>query len=145
MNFARARPPVLTHTHTRTHTHAHTHARASLMHSLTHPPAHPPRHPPTHTDIWRVIPSTPATTMPPGAGGIAWVPGPDALAAPTPAGSPAYPLRVASFNMLNFFATLGYDAPLCGPEGDENCRGADGGCNPSFLSSTFVCAHIFCF
>lgn len=44
---------------------------------------------------------------------------------PTEAPEVGGDLTVASFNMLNFFATLGYDAPLCGPEGDENCRGAD--------------------
>lgn len=33
-------------------------------------------------------------------------------------------ITVASFNMLNFFETLGYNAPLCGPTGDSNCRGA---------------------
>jgi predicted extracellular nuclease len=35
-------------------------------------------------------------------------------------------VRVASFNALNFFSTLDSGQRVCGPRGDENCRGADG-------------------
>jgi len=34
-------------------------------------------------------------------------------------------LRVASFNVLNFFSTLDTGQRVCGPQGNENCRGAD--------------------
>ena len=34
-------------------------------------------------------------------------------------------LRVASFNVLNYFSTVDRNQPLCGPRRDENCRGAD--------------------
>jgi len=42
-------------------------------------------------------------------------------AAPDPGGS----LRVASFNVLNFFTTLDSGQSVCGPAGDDGCRGAD--------------------
>lgn len=34
-------------------------------------------------------------------------------------------IRIASFNVLNFFSTLDSGQPVCGPLGNENCRGAD--------------------
>ncbi len=34
-------------------------------------------------------------------------------------------LRVASFNLLNLFSTLDKGKPVCGPERDQSCRGAD--------------------
>lgn len=34
-------------------------------------------------------------------------------------------LRVATFNMLNFFTGLDDGEPVCGPAGDAECRGAD--------------------
>ncbi len=34
-------------------------------------------------------------------------------------------VRVASFNVLNFFSTVDDGASVCGPQRDENCRGAD--------------------
>ena len=34
-------------------------------------------------------------------------------------------VRVASFNVLNFFSTVDSGASVCGPRGDDNCRGAD--------------------
>lgn len=34
-------------------------------------------------------------------------------------------LRVASFNVLNFFSTVDSGQNVCGPQGDDNCRGAD--------------------
>ncbi len=43
-------------------------------------------------------------------------------AAPTPVGGD---LKVASFNVLNYFTTLDQGAPACGPDGLQNCRGAN--------------------
>lgn len=40
---------------------------------------------------------------------------------PSVAGS----LRVASFNVLNFFSTVDTGQAICGPDGDDPCRGAD--------------------
>ena len=34
-------------------------------------------------------------------------------------------LKVASFNVLNYFTTIDTGAPICGPAGDQECRGAD--------------------
>lgn len=34
-------------------------------------------------------------------------------------------LRVASFNLGNYFSTIDTGAPLCGPDQDQGCRGAD--------------------
>jgi predicted extracellular nuclease len=34
-------------------------------------------------------------------------------------------LRVASINVLNFFSTIDTDQAVCGPDGNEGCRGAD--------------------
>jgi len=34
-------------------------------------------------------------------------------------------LRVASFNVLNYFTTIDTGAHICGPAGDQECRGAD--------------------
>lgn len=34
-------------------------------------------------------------------------------------------VRIASFNVLNFFSTLDSGQSICGPERNENCRGAD--------------------
>jgi hypothetical protein len=34
-------------------------------------------------------------------------------------------LRVASFNMLNYFTTLDNVGPICGPAANQDCRGAD--------------------
>lgn len=34
-------------------------------------------------------------------------------------------IRIASFNVLNFFSTIDSGKPVCGPLGNENCRGAD--------------------
>jgi predicted extracellular nuclease len=33
--------------------------------------------------------------------------------------------KVASFNVLNYFTTLDLGADICGPDGDQECRGAD--------------------
>jgi len=41
--------------------------------------------------------------------------------APSLAGS----TRVASFNVLNFFSNIDTGQAICGPAGDQNCRGAD--------------------
>jgi hypothetical protein len=43
-------------------------------------------------------------------------------AAPNPVGGT---LTVASFNVLNYFATLDGSGPICGPALDQDCRGAD--------------------
>lgn len=34
-------------------------------------------------------------------------------------------LQVATFNVLNYFTTLDGSGPICGPNADQNCRGAD--------------------
>jgi predicted extracellular nuclease len=34
-------------------------------------------------------------------------------------------LKIASFNVLNYFTTLDGSGPICGPAGDQGCRGAD--------------------
>ncbi|NNC57616.1 MAG: ExeM/NucH family extracellular endonuclease [Woeseiaceae bacterium] len=34
-------------------------------------------------------------------------------------------VRVASFNVLNFFSTIDAGQSVCGPQGTDNCRGAD--------------------
>lgn len=34
-------------------------------------------------------------------------------------------LKVASFNLLNYFITIDDSGPICGPSGDLGCRGAD--------------------
>ena len=34
-------------------------------------------------------------------------------------------VRVASFNVVNFFSTVDSGQGVCGPRGDDNCRGAD--------------------
>ncbi|MGA7271810.1 MAG: ExeM/NucH family extracellular endonuclease [Acidimicrobiia bacterium] len=34
-------------------------------------------------------------------------------------------LKVASFNVLNYFTTLDNAGPICGPAADQDCRGAD--------------------
>ena len=34
-------------------------------------------------------------------------------------------LTVASFNVLNYFSTIDNAGPICGPESDQDCRGAD--------------------
>jgi predicted extracellular nuclease len=46
---------------------------------------------------------------------------------PRPALSPAPGgnLKVASFNLLNYFANVDTGAAICGPQSDSNCRGAD--------------------
>ena len=46
---------------------------------------------------------------------------------PRPASSPAVggTLTVASFNVLNYFTTIDTGAPICGPSGTLDCRGAD--------------------
>jgi hypothetical protein len=49
-------------------------------------------------------PTNPRTTAPPDVGGT---------------------LKVASFNVLNYFTTLDTGDDVCGPEGDQECRGAD--------------------
>jgi len=36
-------------------------------------------------------------------------------------------LRVASFNLLNFFSTIDAGQDNCGPQGNDGCRGADSG------------------
>jgi predicted extracellular nuclease len=41
--------------------------------------------------------------------------------APVVAGS----IRVASFNVLNFFSNIDTGQAICGPQGNQNCRGAD--------------------
>ncbi|PWB68609.1 MAG: endonuclease/exonuclease/phosphatase [Anaerolineales bacterium] len=43
-------------------------------------------------------------------------------AAPEPVGGN---LKVASFNVLNYFTTIDTGAFICGPAGDQECRGAD--------------------
>ncbi len=35
-------------------------------------------------------------------------------------------IRVASLNAVNFFSTVDAGQPVCGPQGNDNCRGADG-------------------
>ncbi len=66
-----------------------------------------------------------------GNGDEAWrlVPGSDVRfesANPRP-GAPvvAGNMRVASFNVLNFFSTVDSGQAVCGPQGRDNCRGAD--------------------
>ncbi|MFQ6005936.1 MAG: ExeM/NucH family extracellular endonuclease [Woeseia sp.] len=46
---------------------------------------------------------------------------------PRPAAAPNVggTLRVASFNVLNFFTTIDTGQNICGPSGDRGCRGAD--------------------
>ena len=46
---------------------------------------------------------------------------------PRPAGvmDPGGTMRVASFNVLNFFTTIDTGQNICGPSGDLGCRGAD--------------------
>ena len=34
-------------------------------------------------------------------------------------------MKVAAFNVLNYFSTLDDSGPICGPLGDQGCRGAD--------------------
>jgi uncharacterized protein len=34
-------------------------------------------------------------------------------------------LKIASFNVLNYFTTIDTGAPICGPAGNQECRGAD--------------------
>jgi len=34
-------------------------------------------------------------------------------------------IQVAAYNVLNYFTTLDNAGPICGPEGDQGCRGAD--------------------
>lgn len=34
-------------------------------------------------------------------------------------------IRIASFNVLNFFSNIDAGQSICGPQGDDNCRGAD--------------------
>jgi predicted extracellular nuclease len=34
-------------------------------------------------------------------------------------------ITVAGFNVLNYFTTLDDSGPICGPDGDQGCRGAD--------------------
>ena len=34
-------------------------------------------------------------------------------------------LKVASFNVLNYFTTIDAGTPVCGPAADQDCRGAD--------------------
>jgi predicted extracellular nuclease len=43
-------------------------------------------------------------------------------AAPDPVGGN---IKVASFNVLNYFTTIDTGAPICGPLGNQGCRGAD--------------------
>ena len=43
-------------------------------------------------------------------------------AEPNPVGGT---LKVASFNVLNYFSTLDNSGPICGPSEDQDCRGAD--------------------
>jgi len=38
---------------------------------------------------------------------------------------PQTPLRVAALNVLNFFSTLDDSGAICGPAGNDGCRGAD--------------------
>ncbi len=47
----------------------------------------------------------------------------DRPAGPPEAGSSM--LTVAGFNVLNYFTTLDDSGPICGPDGDQDCRGAD--------------------
>jgi predicted extracellular nuclease len=47
---------------------------------------------------------------------------------PRPAGAPdvgSSLVTVAGFNVLNYFTTLDGSGPICGPLGDQGCRGAD--------------------
>ena len=61
---------------------------------------------------YRIQPTCPATYTP---------------ANPRPEAPAAIPgaLRVASFNVLNYFTTIDTAGALCGPELDQECRGAD--------------------
>lgn len=34
-------------------------------------------------------------------------------------------IRVAALNVLNFFSNIDFGKPVCGPQGDDRCRGAD--------------------
>mgnify|MGYP001324337977 CR=1 FL=1 len=66
------------------------------------------------TDAWRIRPVTEAFSY-------TFTP-----ANPRPAAAPAVPgnLKVASFNVLNYFLTID-TADVCGPTQDQDCRGAD--------------------
>ena len=62
---------------------------------------------------WRLMPTAPVTMQP---------------ANPrSPAPSRDGNLVIASFNVLNFFSTVNDGTPVCGPAGNEPCRGADSG------------------
>jgi predicted extracellular nuclease len=63
------------------------------------------------SETWRIMP-----THEPGLVSVNQRPG-----APAVAGS----IRVASFNVLNFFSTIDTGRAACGPRGEDNCRGAD--------------------
>ena len=63
-------------------------------------------------EIYRLVPTSEPS----------WVP-----ANARPMGTPTVggTLKVASFNLLNFFTTFDTGQKICGPSGDSNCRGAE--------------------
>jgi hypothetical protein len=65
-------------------------------------------------DAYRLQPVVP--------GAIAFTPANPRPPAPAPV---AGTLRVASFNVLNYFTTLDNAGPICGPAASQDCRGAD--------------------
>ncbi len=62
---------------------------------------------------YRIQPTSPLTFNPPDN---------TRPAQPAPVGGR---VRVASFNVLNYFTTLDTGAPICGPSGNLDCRGAN--------------------
>lgn len=67
------------------------------------------------TDAWRVRPMTDVVDY-------SFASANPRPLAPTPVGGS---LKVASFNVLNYFTTLDGNGPICGPSGSLVCRGAD--------------------
>ncbi|MFW2513221.1 ExeM/NucH family extracellular endonuclease [Demequina sp. SO4-13] len=68
-------------------------------------------------NAWRVRPASAESDAP-----VFESKNPRPTAAPEVGGS----LKVASFNVLNYFTTIDGDGPICGPVGNEQyCRGAD--------------------
>jgi hypothetical protein len=65
-------------------------------------------------DAYRLQPVAPSA--------IAFAPANPRPPAPAPV---AGTLRVASFNLLNYFTTLDNAGPICGPAANQDCRGAD--------------------
>lgn len=55
-------------------------------------------------------------------GSVTFTPANPRTAAPAPVGGT---LKVASFNVLNYFSTIDTGSPICGPLANQECRGAD--------------------